>query len=257
MMTAEVQRAFLTAEWRYLAMLTFEVMPSLLRPFIPRGTELDSHDGRALISLVGFRFLRTRVLGVRIPFHQNFDEVNLRLYVRREAGREVRRGVSFVREIVPRRLVAFVARLVFNEPYVALRMRSEVPTVGGAAPGRIRYAWKGLGDWQHLGLTATGSPKAPEEPSEMSFVTDHHWGYSRQRDGSTLEYRVEHPPWRIWAAEQSEVGGDLGGLYGAGLGGALAGRPTSALLAEGSSVAVSRPVPLPLAAATAAALGAA
>src|ERR1700688_4605183 len=101
-MVADAGRPFLTAEWRYLAMLTFDAEPTLLRPFVPRGTELDACDGRALISLVGFRFLHTRVLGFRIPFHQHFDEVNLRLYVRREAGGEQRRGVAFIRELVPR-----------------------------------------------------------------------------------------------------------------------------------------------------------
>ena len=245
---ADPARTFLTAEWRYLAMLTFDAEPALLRPFVPRGTELDPCEGRALISVVGFRFLHTRVLGFRIPFHQHFDEVNLRLYVRREAGGELRRGVSFIRELVPRRLVALVARLAYNEPYVALRMRSDVPALAGDTPFRVRYAWKTSAGWQHVALTATGSPLPPARQSQAAFVTDHHWGYSRQRDGSTLEYRVEHPPWRLWAGAQPELGGDMAILYGAAVGKTLAGAPVSALVAEGSPVTVFRPVRLSAAA---------
>lgn len=237
-------RPFLTAEWRYLVMLTFDAEPRLLQALVPKGTELDTHDGRALISLVGFRFLRTRVLGFRVPFHQHFDEVNLRFYVRREARGELRRGVTFIREIVPRRMVALVARLAYNEPYIALPMRSDVPTDLGDAPCRIRYAWRSSGQWQHLALTATGSPVLPDERSEQHFVTDQHWGYSRQRDGSTLEYRVEHPPWRVRLGAQPEVAGDVARLYGAAVSNLLTDAPASALLAEGSPVTVFRPRPL-------------
>lgn len=243
-MSLETAAVFLTAEWRHLAILTFAAAPALLRPFVPRGTELDTHDGGALMSLVGFRFLHARVLGFRVPFHQHFDEVNLRFYVRREVGGEVRRGVTFIREIVPRRLIALVARLAYNEPYVALRMHSDVPAIPAVAPFRVRYAWRTSAGWQHLALTAAGSPALPDEQTETTFITEHHWGYTRQRDGSTLEYRVEHPPWRVWAGAQPEVRGDMAGLYGVAVGSMLAATPVSAVLAEGSRVTVCRPVPL-------------
>ncbi len=241
---AESATTFLTAEWRYLAMLTYEAEPSLLQPFVPRGTELDTCDGRALMSLVGFRFLHTRVLGWRVPFHQHFDEVNLRFYVRREMGGELRRGVAFVREVVPRHLVALVARLAYNEPYVALPMRSEVPEASGDAPFRVRYGWRISGRWQHLALTAAGPSTLPLGRDDITFITDHQWGYSRQRDGSTLEYRVEHPLWSVWVGTQAEVSGDMAHLYGPAIGATLAAAPDSAILAEGSSVRVFRPVPL-------------
>jgi uncharacterized protein YqjF (DUF2071 family) len=239
---AETVSAFLTAEWRFLAMLTFPVDPSLLQPFVPRGTEIDTHDGRSLISLVGFRFLRTRVLGYRVPFHQDFDEVNLRFYVRREVRGELRRGVTFIREIVPRRLIAFVARLVYNEPYIALPMQSEVAP--GPRPNRVRYAWRSARGWQHLALITEDELASRAGQSDVTFITDHQWGYSRQRDGTTLEYRVEHPPWRVWIGAQPEVMGDLGVVYGSALGSAIAGAPVSALLAEGSPVTVYRPLAL-------------
>src|SRR5262245_9199655 len=114
---------FLTAEWRYLAMINYEVDPAILHPYIPRGTELDRWQGRTFVSLVGFLFLKTRVLGLWVPFHSDFEEVNLRFYVRRRAPDGWRRGVVFIREVVPRRAIATVARVFYNENYVARRMR--------------------------------------------------------------------------------------------------------------------------------------
>src|SRR5947208_2670546 len=226
-MMGDTPRTFLTAEWCYLAMVTFETEPALLRPFVPRGTELDTHDGRALLSLVGFRFLRTRVLGCRVPFHHDFEEVKLRLYVRREVHGELRRGVAFIREIVPRRLIAFAARFAYNEPYVTLRMQSDVPLAPVAAPGRIRYAWKTSAGWESLALTAVGALMLPNAATEYAFVSEHHWGYTRQRDGSTLEYRVEHPPWRGWVAAEAAVSGDMAALHGSAFGRSLSTLPTS------------------------------
>src|SRR5262245_20887686 len=111
-------RDFLTADWRYLVMINYEVDPEILHPYIPGGTELDQWQGRTFVSVVGFLFLRTRVLGLTIPFHHNFEEVNLRFYVRRRAIEGWRRGVVFIREIVPRWAIAAVAREFYNENYV-------------------------------------------------------------------------------------------------------------------------------------------
>ena len=99
------RRPFLTACWRHLVMLNFTADPALLEPYVPPGTQLDFHDGRTFLSIVGFRFLNTRILGIPIPFHTNFDEVNLRFYVRRETPAGPRRGVVFIREIVPRAIL--------------------------------------------------------------------------------------------------------------------------------------------------------
>lgn len=236
---------FLTAEWRYLALLNYEVPAALLQPYVPRGTELDRHDGRVFLSLVGFHFLHTRVLGCRIPFHHHFEEVNLRIYVRRAVKGEVRRGVTFIREIVPRRAIALVARAVYNEPYLALPMRSELSTGTGGEPVRVRYAWQSAAGWHHLGLTGSGTPTVPAAGSEAAFIAEHYWGYTSQRDGGTIQYRVAHPAWRVWPEARVETGGDMGAFYGAGFGAVLAGPPASAFLAEGSAVSVFRPTALP------------
>ncbi|MBX9449198.1 MAG: DUF2071 domain-containing protein [Taibaiella sp.] len=85
---------FLTAEWKNLLFVNYEIDPDLLLPFLPHGVELDTYDGKCLISLVGFQFFRTRVLGCTVPFHRDFEEVNLRFYVRRKVDGVWRKGVG-------------------------------------------------------------------------------------------------------------------------------------------------------------------
>src|SRR5919205_26157 len=107
---SEASRPFLTAQWRNLIMLTYEVDPAKIIDRVPPGTTLDSWRGKALVSLLGFQFLDTKVLGAPVPFHQDFEEVNLRFYVRRVLGEQVRNGVVFIRELVPRPMVGGMAR---------------------------------------------------------------------------------------------------------------------------------------------------
>ena len=229
---------FLTAEWRQLAMVNFAVDPAVLTPLVPRGTELDAWNGTTLVSAVGFRFLRTRLLGMPIPLHRNFEEVNLRFYVRREHPDGLRRGVVFVKELVPRRAIAAVARYLYNENYLALPMAHRVESRGDVS--QVLFRWRHAEAWGELGLETVGPPALPADGSEEEFVTEHYWGYVRQRDGSTLEYRVEHPRWRVWQARAPRFVCDVAALYGPGLVGALAAEPRSAFLAEGSPVMVRR-----------------
>jgi len=241
-------RPFLTAAWRYLAMLNYEVSPEVLRPLVPKGTELDLWRGATLASMVGFRFLDTRLLGVPIPGHRDFDEVNLRFYVRRrcEDG-DWRRAVVFVRELVPRRAIALVARWGYNEPYAAVPMRHELQLAHAVDgdPGSAAYAWRIGGRWHRLEVTTRGQPALPDPTSEAAFITEHYWGYAVQRDGGTKEYRVEHPPWRVWDAVEGRFECDVTAVYGAGFAEYLESEPRSAFLAEGSFVAVHRGRRLP------------
>jgi uncharacterized protein YqjF (DUF2071 family) len=240
----EAEQKFLTAEWRYLAMLSYEVDPRLLQKLVPAGTELDRWHGKTFVSLVGFRFLNTKVFGVPIPFHRNFDEGNLRFYVCRRESSEVRRGVVFVREIVPRWAIAAVARAFYNEQYVSLPMsHSIVSRPDGQV--QVEYGWRTHQGWNRLSLSASGEPRIPEEGSEAQFIAEHYWGYSAQRDGGCVEYRVAHPAWRVWTSQDAKFEGDVEELYGRDLAAALKGPPASAFLAEGSAVTVYRGERLP------------
>ena len=231
------ERPFLTAAWRSLVMLSYEVEPALLEPYVPAGTTLDPFQGCYYLSLVAFRFLGTRVLGIPVPLHRDFDEINLRFYVRRGD----RRGVVFIKEIVPMPAIAWVARLVYNEPYVWCRTRSDIRVPQDTvSQGSLSYEWHADGRWHAITARISGEPAPLVPGSEEEFITEHYWGYTPQRDGGTIEYRVTHPSWRVWTAEHGSHQVDIGQVYGKKFVEALSGTPRTAFVAEGSGVAVYR-----------------
>jgi uncharacterized protein YqjF (DUF2071 family) len=233
-----VRRAFLTARWEDLVILNFEVPPAALATLVPRGTELDLWEGHALVSLVGFLFADTRVRGLAIPGHREFEEVNLRFYVRRRMDVEPdRRAVVFIRELVPRYAIAAIARILYNEPYLSVPM-SHRTRVDSDRGGRIEYAWRYRGDEFSLDASVDGRAQILAPGSEAEFITEHYWGYTRQRDGGTLEYEVEHPRWRVWPAPRVTFRGPAATLYGPVFGEILTGPPRSAFVADGSRVTV-------------------
>lgn len=235
-------RAFLTAEWRNLVMLNYVVDPTLLAPYVPAGTTLDHWQGRTYVSLVGFLFANTRILGVPIPFHRTFEEVNLRFYVRREIFGEVRRAVTFIKELVPRSAIALVARIAYNEPYEAVPMRHSFGTLSeSGVPSSVQYGWQSAGAWTGIEVEPRGSGHRADDNSEAQFITEHYWGYTRQRDGSTVEYRVAHEPWQVWDVAAPTIFGGWASTYGDAWARILAAPPNSAFLADGSPVTVFMP----------------
>ena len=234
---SRTQSIFLTAEWRDLLMLNYELDPSLVQNYIPRGTELDFFGGKTYISLVGFLFCHTKLRGrLSIPFHSQFEEINLRFYVRRSSGGETRRGVVFIAEIVPKLAIAKTARWVYGENYVCRRMKHRVPAEGKG--NVVEYGWKKDADWCALKACIGGNSSLPAEGSLQQFITEHYWGYSAQENGGTLEYRVDHIPWRVWTASDAEFTGNPAPLYSEDFARVLMRPPDSALVAEGSPVSV-------------------
>src|SRR5471030_2395832 len=140
-------KVFLTAEWLYLAMLNYEIDPALLARFVPTGTELDFWNGKSYVSIVGFLFRDACVIGIPIPFHRHFEEVNLRFYVRRKSDDGWRRGVVFIKELVPRKAIAFIARKFYNENYVALPMSHRIEKFQAEIKS-ASYFWQFNG-WQN------------------------------------------------------------------------------------------------------------
>lgn len=234
---------FLRAEWRHLLMLNYEIEPALLEPYVPRGTCIDSWQGRTYVSLVGFRFLDTRLMGFHVPFHRDFAEVNLRFYVAREVEGERRRGVVFIREIVPKPAVALTARLFYNENYISLPMTHEIVSSDQEQPEvrSLRYGWRYRGESCSIRGIATGGAVNLDASSEEAFIVEHYWGYARQRNGGTVEYQVEHEPWqRVWPCATGVFEGDPAALYGNRFREVLRRPPSSTFIAGGSPVVVHR-----------------
>lgn len=227
---------FLTAEWRWLMMANYAIDPELLSPYVPVGTELDCYEGSTYVSLVGFQFLNTRVLGLSLPGHRDFDEVNLRFYVRRREADGWRRGVVFLKEVVARRLISWVARTIYHENYVTrpVASRIQIPAEAGGA-GSVRYQW---GDGITASADFSGESAALAVGGFDEFIAEHYWGYTRRRDGKTLAYEVAHPSWKTWSARNFQLTGDLEALYGP-FANALQEKPASVFVADGSAVSVS------------------
>jgi len=215
---------FLRARWLDLLLVTWRAPDELVLPRLPAGLTLDRWDGSALVSLVAFDFRNTRVVGVPWPGFINFPELNLRCYVR--SGD--RRGVCFLREYVPSRLVSFVARTVYNEPYLGVPYRKDegahVLTVGGRVH---RIAW-----------TRAGELETPPPDSLAHFLKEHEWGFGQRRDGRPLHYRVEHPVWRSWPEVTPSLDVDFGLLYGPEWAFLADEPPLSVVNAEGSAITV-------------------
>lgn len=229
---------FLTAAWRRLVLFNYRVEPDALRPYLPAHTELDLWNDTCYASLVGFMFQNTRVLGWQIPFHVHFEEINLRFYVRhqnRENG-EWKRGVVFIREIVPKPAITWVANTLYREQYRTRRMWrrwEEKPETL-----QVEYAWREAGRWQSFGVQADNRPQDLIAGSEAEFITEHYWGYARWDDRRTMEYRVEHPRWQVYPVQSWHGDVDFGAVYGPAFAGLKEAIPMSIFLAEGSEVAV-------------------
>lgn len=230
---------FLTARWESLILLNYACPESLLEPLVPTGTHLDPWEGRTLVSLVGFRFVDTRLRGFAVPRHRTFEEVNLRFYVRRPMpDGSTRRGVVFIRELVPRIAIATVARVVYNEPYSAVSM-SHAVDLDPRSGGRAAYSWRFRGSPYSLRASVAGAAEPLQPGSEAEFITEHYWGYTRQRDGGTIEYQVEHPSWPVWSTAEAEYRSpDSDALYGPAFSEVLRGTPCSSMVAVGSEVTV-------------------
>ncbi len=225
-------------------MVNFPIEQEVLRPHTPQGTEIDDWRGTTYVSLVAFLFLNTRVKGIAIPLHRNFEEINLRFYVRSRGPQGWRRGVVFVREVVPKRMIAWVARWLYNENYIACPTRSSLIEPSGNHDGSVEYGWKHRKEWLTISAEYSGQPGYPTKDSLAEFISEHYWGYAAQKGGGSLEYQVEHPQWHVWSASKTVLSGDFARFYGPEFASALATSPNSVFVADGSSVIVHEGRPL-------------
>ncbi len=266
---------FLTAAWRKLIMAQYEVAPEVLRARLPPGLELDLYHGRCFVSLVGFLFDRVRILGVPVPFHTQFEEVNLRFYVRRPMpDGSFRRGVVFMSEIVPKPAITLVARALYGEAYTTAatahfwgppgaRPEAKRPKGGRLRTGRhlrrlrqlppssareavpwsnaacqIEYEWRHHGLWQRIGVRAENRLLPIRPGSLEDFITEHYWGYAPRRAGGTTEYAVEHRRWQVYPVQEYRMACDFGSLYGREFADLAYRAPDHVLLAEGAPVRI-------------------
>lgn len=228
--------SFLTAEWRKLAIANYEVDPGLLKKYIPPKTEIDLWHGTCYVSLVGFMFLNTKLLGIPIPFHRNFEEVNLRFYVRHFHKGEWKRGVVFIKEIVPKPALTFVANTIYKEHYQTLSMSH---VWSESEKGRtVEYRWKMKPVENSFGIKAAREAKPIDNNSETEFITEHYWGYTKAKSDASFEYEVTHPRWEAYEVFEHTIHVDFAMVYGKEFEHLSREVPKSVMLAEGSEITV-------------------
>jgi uncharacterized protein len=230
-----MQKPFLTAEWRNLIMVNYLVPGDLLTPYLPAGVELDAFESNYYVSLVAFHFLNTKVRGIAFPFHKNFEEVNLRFYVKYREGNEYKRGVVFISEIVPKRMIAWIAKIIYGEKYSYSYMSSSVEETEGQRNLLFNWGYP-VNHW--LQVITENKIQAIETGSKEEFIFEHYWGYTTVHNNKTGEYSVEHPRWNVYPVADVNLQVDFKKLYGSAFAFLNTARPDSVFVAEGSAVKV-------------------
>jgi uncharacterized protein YqjF (DUF2071 family) len=231
-----MESIFLTAEWQYLVMANYEIDANLLHSYLPAHVEIDTWNGKTYISLVGFLFKNTKILDFSIPFHKQFEEVNLRFYVRYRQDGQWKRGVVFIREIVPLPTISLVANVLYREPYSTMPMKHSITNTNNQLS--VQYEWKNANQWNKLAVIADSQAQKMQPNSEAEFITEHYWGYTKWNEKKTAEYQVEHPKWLIYPIKSYEISCDTKNLYGETFVEVLSQNPTSVLMAQGSEIVV-------------------
>ncbi len=231
-----MNKKFLTAEWNNLIMANYVIDPAIVQPYVPAKTELDFYKGQCYVSLIGFMFQKVKLLGVGIPFHKNFEEVNLRFYVRFNDKGVWKRGAVFIKEIVPKPAISFVANTLYKEKYSTCPMKHFYETSNDEI--HLGYQWKYKGKWNALEATTANKALLMQPGSEEAFIAEHYWGYSRYNNETTYEYAVEHPAWKVYPVKKYTINCDFEKLYGSEFSFLQTARPHSVFLAQGSAIAI-------------------
>lgn len=234
-MNEKVKSAFLTAEWRKLAMVNYAIDKNILEKFLPFKTEIDTWNDTCYVSLIGFMFVNTRLKGIKIPYHSDFEEINLRFYVRHKFNNEWKRGVVFIKEIVPRAMITLVANVLYHENYETMRTSHAWKIENNILS--VAYQWKKQ-EWNSLSVSADYIPVEIKEGSEEEFITEHFWGYTKISDSRTSEYGVEHPRWKVYPVREFNIQVDFEKGYGKDFSFLSDLKPASVFLAEGSEIVV-------------------
>lgn len=227
---------FLSARWENLIMANYAVNPEVLLPYLPHGVELDFHDDKTYVSLVGFMFKRTSLFNILIPLLGTFEEINLRFYVKRMEGDVIKRGVVFINETVPFKAVAWLANKLYKEHYIAIPTKNKISI--SPITKNVKYEWKINNEWNHITVKAVNYGEEMQEGSIEEFIFEHYYGFTKISDHASQEYKVNHPRWKVNKVTDYAIHCDFESMYGQDFSFLQNNKPDSVILAEGSEVTV-------------------
>jgi uncharacterized protein YqjF (DUF2071 family) len=230
-----MRKTFLTAKWENLVMANYEVDPAVLKPYLPKGVELDYFKYKTYVSLVGFLFKKTSLFGIPIPFFGSFEEINLRFYVRRLDGNKVKKGVVFINETVPFKIVALLANKLYKEHYISIPTKNNIRITDKK---EIKYEWKTEKKWNSISIHSDTQQYEIEPSTIEEFIFERYYGFTKLNHYSTQEYKIFHPKWVTNKIQENTITCDFGKMYGDAFSNLTNQKPDSVILAEGSEVAV-------------------
>ena len=230
--------SLLTCEWRKLAFANYTVSPEILEKHLPAYTKLDFFNGLCFLSLVAFQFKNVKIGGVQIPFHRNFEEINLRFYVKRFDGSIWRKGTVFLSEIVDKTALSFLANSLFHENYRTLPTKQKIEEKDDSL--EVSYSWEYEKEWQNFRMSSNKLPSPIDGNSEAEFILDRFWAYGKHNDKETNEFKISHPTWQTYQVKDYQIEVDFSKVYGTDLSFLRTSPPHSVFLAEGSPVVAER-----------------
>ena len=229
-------KTFLKANWEDIVMVNYAIDPSVLQPYLPFGVEVDMHEGQCFVSLVGFQFNKSNIFGIPMPFYGSFDEVNLRSYVKSTEGDEIRRGVVFISEVVPYKIVAVMANQLYKEHYSVAKMKSSILIENGLKT--IDYHWQPKSGDYFIKTTFESQSNPIAADSLEEFIYEHYYGFTKVNEVETWEYRVNHPRWETNKIIAYNINCDFEAMYGTDFSFLNSQKPYSVYNALGSEVSI-------------------
>ena len=228
---------FLKANWDNIIMANYAIDPKILTPFLPKGVELDLFNGKCYVSLVGFMFKNTKLFNIPIPFFGNFEEINLRFYVKRiEKNKIIKRGVVFINETIPYPIVAWVANKLYNEHYTVVPTKHKIITEESSK--KVKFEWLLNKKWNSIAVTTSTTSEKMTQNSLEIFIYEHYYGYTKTAENKTEEYKLQHPSWKTSKVLDYKIECDFESMYGKSFSVLNHIEPEAVFIADGSTVAI-------------------
>ena len=240
---------FVSAYWSDLILLSYAVPDRLLLPRIAP-FDLDYWDGQAYVSVVGFHFGKTRILGVPpgplLPNVANFAQWNLRTYVRRKVNevgsshaKQAAGGIVFLKEFVPSPMVTGLVRTLYNENYVTAPLSLTLQSEGNTLD--VCYSLEVGGRKHTIAAKSVLAPSKLKAGSADEFFIERYWGSPGAYGNKVISFQIAHAPWNTYDISSCDVDADFGLLYGKDWEFLNNRKPDYAAWCDGSSVGISWP----------------
>lgn len=195
-------------QWRDVLFLHWPAPPQWLSDQLPAGLAVDTFQGEAWVSLVGFRLQQVRLRGwPALPFCSQMLELNFRTYVRHRGEP----AIHFLAMHADHRLLVAAARCLTPLPYSLAQLAYAGPDTACSFFCRPHYSRTPLLAAQF----SLGDGRRQAIPGTLDdWLTERYVAYVAGRDGDLLRMPVSHESWRLREIALRHCELDLQPLHG-------------------------------------------